>query len=132
MSTESASEHDYTHALLRVLSTLGRMGHVVIVGRGAHRVLPPEHGLRVRVIAPLESRVARVMADENLPDSAARAKIDKLDRAREGWLRRAFADRLTTQDDLFDLEVNSASLGITVCADLIVAGVLAKWPDAAL
>jgi hypothetical protein len=131
MSVDAVSEQDYTRALLRVLASLGRLGRAVIIGRGAHRVLPAEQGLRVRIMAPLDDRVAAVRRAEGLGEALARTKIDKIDRAREGWLRATFRDHLSTEDDLFDLELNSASLGPETCAELVVAALRAKCPAAA-
>ena len=57
---------DYLRNLSKVVLTLGRHGKGVIVGRGAHFLLDPQVTLRVRVIAPLETRVARIAARDGL------------------------------------------------------------------
>src|SRR5574340_693288 len=49
--------------LTRVIATIGRHGNAVILGRGANFILPQEETLRVRLIAPLEARIAKVMMD---------------------------------------------------------------------
>ena len=129
MGHGAAESHEYTRSLLRVLSGLGQMGRVVVVGRGAHRVLPAEQGLRLRVYAPLEQRVAWLMEHENLPRHLAHAKLDKLDKASEGWLHRTFRDR-PAESCPFDLELNSGTLGVEHCVELAVAALYAKCPAA--
>ena len=121
--------HEYTKSLLKVLSGLGQIGRVVVVGRGAHRVLPPDQGLRVRVYAPIEHRVAWLAETENLPRHLAHAKIDKLDKASEGWLLRTFRDK-PGEDCPFDIDLNTATLGVPHCVDLIVEALYAKCPVA--
>ncbi|MBI5831335.1 MAG: cytidylate kinase-like family protein [Armatimonadetes bacterium] len=129
MGHGAAEVHEYTRSLLRVLSGLGKMGRVVVVGRGAHRVLPAEQGLRVRVFAPMEQRVAWLAEAEGLPRHLAHAKLDKLDKASEGWLHRTFPAR-PGENCPFDLEVNTATLGVPACADLVVEALYAKCPVA--
>ncbi len=70
---------DYLRNLSKVVLTLGRHGKGVIVGRGAHFLLDPQATLRVRVIAPLETRVARIAARDGLSEDEARAKILRID-----------------------------------------------------
>jgi hypothetical protein len=51
------STEDYLHYLTKVIGTIWRHGGAVILGRGGNLLLPPEETLRVRLVAPLETRV---------------------------------------------------------------------------
>ena len=66
---------DYLRNLSQVVLTLARHGKGVIVGRGAHFLLDRATTLRVRVIAPLEVRVARVVSRYGLSEADARALL---------------------------------------------------------
>src|SRR5215471_19152272 len=70
---------DYLRNLSNVVLTLARHGKGIIVGRGAHFLLDPQATLRVRVISPLETRVARIAARDALTADEARAKILRID-----------------------------------------------------
>ncbi len=83
-STEpSPTEGSYMKQLVKVLVSLGQMGHCVIVGRGAGCVLPPETTVRVHVVAPRALRVA---------NTERRKKLSKTDA--EHWVDQTDADRV--------------------------------------
>lgn len=110
---------DYLRNLSRVVLTLGRHGKGVIVGRGAHFLLDPHATLRVRVIAPLETRVARIAARDDLTESEARAKILRIDGERIAFNRQHYGADIS-DDSNYDLVVNAGTLGIEGAADLVV------------
>ena len=58
---------------------LAKQGNAIIVGRGANFFLDPTYGLRVRLVAPLEKRVARVSAAEGRSSGSARSEIEQND-----------------------------------------------------
>jgi cytidylate kinase len=59
----------------------------VIMGRGGNFILKGvPHALRVRITAPLESRVARIVARESIDPESARWLIEKTDRSRSCFL----------------------------------------------
>src|SRR5687768_1769679 len=55
---EMVGEHDDVRALSIVASTLAARGGAVMVGRGLGFLLSPTRALRVRVVCPLEQRIA--------------------------------------------------------------------------
>src|SRR5205085_10369368 len=58
LRAEELSSHPSLLAMARMVLALGAAGAVVLVGRGAGYLLPRASTLHVRVIAPLEDRVA--------------------------------------------------------------------------
>ena len=54
---------EYLKHLTRVIGTIGAFGNVIIVGRGANRILPREKTFKVRIIAPMELRIKYLMED---------------------------------------------------------------------
>src|SRR5207248_10973505 len=58
LRAEELSSHPSLLAMARMVLALGASGEVVLVGRGAGYLMPRESTLHVRVVAPLEHRVA--------------------------------------------------------------------------
>jgi len=125
MDDGTVSHHHFSRALLSVLASLATVGRAVIVGRGAHLVLPPATGLRVRIYAPLEARIEAICADEGLDAAAARRKIDQVETARQHWLHRAFGDRVK-EPFAFDLALNTGALSVDACVELALLALKAK------
>ena len=112
--------HDrYLHHLLQVLLAIAEHGRAVIIGRGAHLVLPPERGVRVLVTAPLEVRVANLVEEHNLTHSEARKRIEERDSQREHWLRHFFHAEANDPAS-FDLVINTGTWPVAQAAEIIV------------
>jgi cytidylate kinase len=113
-----------TRALVRELAAEGR---VVIVGRGAWAILAGQPAaLHVRVVAPLEQRVARLVERLRTDARTAQQLIARSDAERARYFEAYYG--LDVNDPThFDLVVNSARLGIAGAAALIVACVRAGW-----
>ncbi|MCS6864076.1 MAG: cytidylate kinase-like family protein [Gemmataceae bacterium] len=116
--------------LVQLVLNIAARGHVVIVGRAAGFLLPPETTLHVRVIASLESRVAYLAQELRLTRPEAAAEV----RARDER-RAAFLDQMLSVDpaDLtaYDIVVNSDRLGIEAAAQVVCGAIRAKPPFAA-
>ena len=107
---------DYLRNLSKVVLTLGRHGKGVIVGRGANFLLDPQCTLRVRVIAPIETRAARIAARDGLSADEARAKLARIDEDRVAFNRQHY--RANIADPInYDLVVNAGTLGIEGAAE---------------
>jgi cytidylate kinase len=100
---------DYLRNLSNVVLTLARHGRGVIVGRGAHFLLDRKTTLRVRVIAPLELRVARIVKRDGLAE--ARAKVLRIDGERVAFNRQHY-DADIGDPNHYDLVVNAGTLGV--------------------
>jgi cytidylate kinase len=111
--------------IARMILSLGAQGNVVLVGRGAGNVLPAESTLSVRIMAPLEDRVAYMSQWLRLTMDEASEQVELRDRRRAHFLdthfRRAPADIYQ-----YDLLLNSSLLGEELCAEMIVGAARAK------
>lgn len=108
----------YVAMLSRSIALAACDGPVVIVGRAANLILPPEHGLRVRIVAPREFRVAALADREGLELRAAGTRLDKIDDSRAEFVRRHF--RIEAADPYYyDLVIDTFRFGIGASADLI-------------
>jgi len=114
----------YLYNLRRVVLTLGHQGDVIIIGRCADQILPPEFGLRVRLVAPLEERVRRVQEREELTYGAAREMIHSADREREEFVRRYFS-RDSTDPHNYDLVINTGGKKLETVAEIVMGAL--QW-----
>ena len=111
-------QDSYVSMMSRVMALAAYDGPVIIVGRGGHLVLPPESGLRVRVVAPHQLRVQALAQREGLDERTAGHRLAAIDRSRTDFVRRHFHSDLA-EAEKFDLVVNTGTFGLTGAAELI-------------
>jgi cytidylate kinase len=114
-------QNSYVSMLSRVIALAAFEGRVIIVGRGANLVLPPDDGLRVRVVAPRALRIASFAEHEGLDRKVAAARLDEVDASRANFVRRNFHADLNDASN-FDLVIDAARFGLGGCVDLIIHG----------
>jgi len=108
----------YVSMLSRSIALAACDGPVVIVGRAANLILPPEFGLRVRIVAPRGLRVAALANRESLDLQAAGDRLDKVDSNRADFVRRHFHSDAADPHH-YDLAIDTARFGIDGASDLI-------------
>jgi cytidylate kinase len=109
----------YINAVATVLNELAQEGNIVIVGRGGQVVLKDcMDVLHVRVIAPMETRIARVAAIRKVSSSAAIAQIQTSDRTHRQYFQR-FYQTQWEDPTLYDLTINSGRISISAAAKII-------------
>ena len=120
MPLPTATDPDvYREALRRVVEEAAAARHVVIVGRGAQFILANSRDvLHVRVVAPLDLRIAYVMRREALDRAAALARIQLKDRDRTRYLQAEY-HQPSDNPHLYDLVVNTGILALENIVDLI-------------
>lgn len=83
--------HDEYHlALAKAVRLLAEGGGVVIIGRGANVILGDSASLSIRVVAGMQSRVARVMKYQEVDADRAAKLIARSDADRAAFLRSSF------------------------------------------
>jgi hypothetical protein len=117
---------DYLRNLSKVVLTLGRHGRGVIIGRGANFILDPKATLRIRTIAPLAMRVARIAERDNLDAAAARATVLRIDGERMAFNKQHYGADIR-DPELYDLVVNVGTLGVEGAADTVVRAYEGKF-----
>jgi cytidylate kinase len=120
------SAHAYLQHLMSVTLTIAHHGRAILLGRGANLILSPSMAVRVRVIAPLERRVAMVKAGLQLDDRAARQHLQRQDAERAAFVRTHF-HRDIEDPLLYDLIVNTGDLPIVAAVELICAAIGARF-----
>lgn len=78
----------YYKNLVKILSTIGHRGHVIIVGRGAEYLFP--HALNVRVTCEMKQRILWMMQYEKLTRREAVDRIERSDRERNEFIETLF------------------------------------------
>lgn len=114
----------YLLHLHEILLSLGHHGYVVILGRGAHYLLPAECAVRVRVIGAIDSRVRQVADAQQCSRDEARKLVEKADAASRAFIRDIFHQ---DPDSLlhYDLVLNTSMLRLDAAVSLVV-GMLDK------
>jgi cytidylate kinase len=109
----------YREQVVAVIHELAAAGDVLLVGRGGQVILAYQPGvLHVRIIAPLDTRLALVQARCRVRAEVAAARIEASDAARTGFLKRHFGVR-GDEAHLYDLVINLAHLNVTAAVDLV-------------
>lgn len=101
--------NDYFRRLVETLLALSRQGRAVFLGRGADLMLPRDHGLRIRVVAPPAVCAQRFANRSGLTPADATREIEQIERERSRFIRKHFnvePDAL----DRFDLTFNLATI----------------------
>jgi cytidylate kinase len=108
----------YLHHLTRVLVGIAQYGNAVILGRGANFILPPERGLRIRVVAPLEVRQQRLMQMQGYDEKQALHEIAQRDKERNEFFNHHFRCK-PNEPCAYDMVINTGQIGIEAATDFI-------------
>jgi len=99
---------------------------VVIIGRGGSFLLRGvPFCLRVRLVAPLEERLERIMVRESLSQEAAARLIAKVDGDRACYIRANYG-KDWDMEQVYDLTLNTSSLTYEQVADILEQGLADK------
>jgi cytidylate kinase len=119
------SQHPSIQELARTVLALGAQGEVVLIGRGAGFLLPRPSTLHVRIIAPVNDRVAYMSQWLRLTWAEAAEQVRQRDSRRAEFLATHF-HRQPHDNYQYDMILNSGLLGEDRCAELIVQAARAK------
>jgi hypothetical protein len=116
------NQQSYRYIVELLMREFAEKEDLVVLGRASQAVLGSRPDVfNVRIIAPIEDRVARVAASEQKSLTAARRRIHEIDEGRRQnvWevARRDWGD-----PGLYDLVVNTHRLGPEDATSLIVDG----------
>lgn len=113
------SDEAYRQTVESLVRAAAARGQVVIIGRASQVILAAlREVLRVRVIAPLDQRVASVMQREGVDRHAAEVRIHTKDLERASYLQRTYRHH-PDEAQLYDLVVNTALLDLESAVDII-------------
>jgi len=110
---------DYLYRLTETVLALARQGHAVFLGRGADLILPPEHGLRVRITASAARRAAELARRRGITVPLAMAELERIDRERAEFRRRHFG-KSANDPACYDLTISLDRFTVQEAVELIV------------
>lgn len=108
----------YLFHLTKVISTIGKHGNAIVVGRGAHYILPPEDTFRVRIIAPVDMRIKNITREHNLSREEAQKYVMKTDSSRGAFVKKYFHTDWTDAGH-YDLILNTRFFSVEAAAKTI-------------
>jgi len=115
----TVSESAYVQHLVQTVLTLGIHGECVIVGRGAAFILPAETTLRVRLVGPVQERIAALSHNLGISELEATRRVQTIDRERTEFVQNRF-QKDPTDPRNYDLILNALRLSVTQRAEVIV------------
>jgi cytidylate kinase len=111
-------ETDYYRHLIAAVRSIAEIGSVVILGRGACFIETSRPKINIRVIAPLENRIERVMKRVKCEREEARERIERRDLERKRFIKYLFD--MDIDDPLhYDIVINTGEVSIVCAAALI-------------
>jgi cytidylate kinase len=129
LDTHLVSQAEYVRGLGRIVLLAAQHESTIFVGRGAQFILPRDQGLTVRLIAPLEQRIASIMDCEHCNRSHAKRYITDTDRGRHDFVRRYFHHDIA-DPHLYDLVINLARVEPEEAVELIIHNCRRRFADA--
>jgi len=106
--------------VVRVVWGLAKQGNAIILGRGANWFLDPTFGLRVRAVAPVEARAARISKRDGIDLDAAHRKAAERDAQQTEFIRRHY-DREIADPLGYDLILNLGQVTLPTAVEITVA-----------
>jgi cytidylate kinase len=122
---QNISQHPSIQNLAHIVLALGAQGEAVLIGRGAGFILPRATTLHVRMIAPLEERIAYMSEWLRLTREEAARKVCDSDARRNEFINTHF-HRNPDEVHQYDILLNASHLGEDVCAELIAQAARAR------
>ncbi|MGD8887941.1 MAG: cytidylate kinase-like family protein [Desulfobacterales bacterium] len=108
----------YMQHLMKVVGTIGKHGHAVIVGRGANFILPPEKRFSVRIVAPQTWRIKNVSRNFDISQEDAKRRVMRTESDRRAFIRKYFNADIADPTN-YDLVINTATLNVDDAAEVI-------------
>jgi cytidylate kinase len=116
----SSQRRKFLHLIQAVIYDLARKGNIVLVGRGGQVLLKDLPGtLHVRVVAPFDHRVKRIMEREGLGERDSTRMLRRSDRDSSGYVRSFFGVDWDDQT-LYDMVINTKTISIDTGTKMII------------
>ncbi len=109
--------NEYMRHLSLVMHTNAQHGNIIIIGRGGSFILKDE-AFRVRIIAPVEVRVEKLMRDRQLSQKDALTYVKKYDTDQVAFVRKYFNEDINDPKH-YDILINTHHVGIESAAESV-------------
>ena len=113
-----AEKDTYYHLLPKAIYMIAQH-HAVIIGRGAHLLLP--NSFRVRIRASYDTKIRTLIKREGMDEKSARQLVKQVDRDRELFLREMKGIVHVASSSLeFDIGINTDRLNVDESVEIIM------------
>jgi len=119
----------YLDHLMKVVGTIGKHGHAVIVGRGANFIIPPKDRFAVRVVAPLEIRIENVSKRFRVPTDFAKQRVLIRENRRRAFVRQSFNADIVDPVH-YDMILNTGNMNVDAAVEAVVGAVMGRLKSA--
>ncbi len=121
--SKTLDEEECLSVIQTVINSLASRGRTVILGRGGQAILKNKVGvLHVRIIAPVDVRVKRIMKSEGLSREDALKLVEENDKAAAEYLKRFY--NINWRDQLnYDMVLNTEKMDASTASKVIASAV---------
>lgn len=117
---------DYVRFLLETIRSVASLGGVVVVGRGSNFIVGLDGGLHVRVVAPREQRIQRLVEHARLTTKQAAHDVDARDRERVEFIRKVYGRDIADPEG-YDLVLNTGAITLDQAVDIVATAARGKF-----
>jgi hypothetical protein len=118
IGSRSSGRHEYFKKLCEAIFFVARQGPAVFLGRGASFILPQTAGVRVKVVASVETCIRQYAQRNQLDLAEAKARLARTERDRAAFLNAHFPAR-QRENESYDLIVNTDRIAPETAAEII-------------
>ena len=118
----------YLEHLFKVVSTIGKHGQAVIVGRGANFILPPDERFGVRVVAPLQVRIQNIVNQYGISTEDAKRRIIHRESRRRAYVRQSFNADIADPIN-YELTINTGKMSPESAVEAVLGAVMNTLPN---
>ncbi len=115
----------YLNHLMKVVGTIGKHGHAVIVGRGANFIIPPKDRFAVRVIAPIEQRIENIARLFGVPTDIAKRRVLTRENRRRAFVRQSFNADIV-ESIHYDMVINTAHMSVEAAVEAVIGAMMTR------
>jgi cytidylate kinase len=119
--SRAMDDRTYAQVLHDTIQDYARQGDALIVGRGGQMVLRDWPGaLHVRLYAPEEVRIQRLMARDNVSQANATRLVQQNDEQKRQFIRQMFNNADWRNPKYYHLTIDTARISRETAAELVV------------
>jgi cytidylate kinase len=119
------SDQKIRKTLIDLVNSFAHDGHCIIVGRAGHIICRDvERSLFVKLVAPLDLRIKRIMENNQLNMREALEFIEKTERERQNFIKHIAGD--VNKEGEFDLTIDLGRIGVEKAVEIIQFAAHAK------
>ncbi len=119
LSQRMISQSDYISLLARFVLMAAQSANAIFLGRGVRFILPREKGLAIRIVAPLEQRIERIMSVQQLSKREAKQYASKRDTEQRQFIQHHYRSDISDPHQ-YDLVINTEHISLDEAARTII------------